>query len=205
MKWLLIAATACLLALPARALEVLSQGFNIENGVYELELDVRIEAPIERVWAILTDYERLPELNPAVTRSGVEVNDQGQSEVLTVVRGCVLFFCNSVERVEIMEEFATVRIVAVTDPARSDLRQGRSEWNFWPEDEATRLSLTVLMEPDFWVPPVLGRRALRRNLIGGTLDLLEAVEHRAAEAAADANVHAGAQAEANVYAVPVAE
>lgn len=184
MKGPLVAATACVLATPAHALEVLSQGFSVDQGVYELELDVRIEAPIERVWAILTDYERLPELNPAVTRSRVEINAEDQAEVLTVVRGCVLFFCSSVERVEIMEEVAPVRIVAVTDPARSDLRQGRSEWNFWPEDEATRLSLTVLMEPDFWVPPVLGRRALRRNLIGGTLELLEAVEHRAADASA---------------------
>jgi hypothetical protein len=91
----------------------------------------------------------------------------------------VLFFCSSVTRVEIMEEVAPVRIVAVTDPARSDLKAGRSEWNFWPEGEATRLSLTVSMEPDFWVPPLLGRRAIRRNLIDGTLQLLEAVESRA--------------------------
>ena len=190
MKWLLITAVSCTFATPARALEVLSQGFSVEAGVYVLELDVRIEAPIERVWEILTDYDRLPELNPAVSRSRVEVNADGQAEVLTVVRGCVLFFCSSVERVEVMEESAPVRIVAVTDPARSDLRQGRSEWNFWPDDDATRLSLTVAMEPDFWVPPLLGRRALRRNLIGGTLDLLEAVERRAAHAnnASDAPV-----------------
>jgi hypothetical protein len=167
------------------ALDVLEQDFSVEDGVYGLTLEVRLNAPIERLWAVLTNYERLSELNAAVVASEVTQAEDGRAEVLTEIRGCVLFFCNTVRRVEVMEEFAPVRIVALTDPVRSDLRQARSEWNLWPEDEATRLSLTVSMEPDFWVPRLLGRRALRRSLIGGTLQLLEAAEARAADPAFD--------------------
>lgn len=165
---------------PAVALEVLSQSFEVIDRVYTVDLEVRLQAPREAVWAVLTDYDRLGELNPAVVDSRVERPPAGSPEVLTVIRGCVLFFCSSVVRVESMQESAPARIVAITDPGRSDLRQGRSDWRLIDEDAATRLELQVAMEPDFWVPPLLGRRALRRSLIGGTLDLLEAVEHRAA-------------------------
>ena len=180
-------AVLVMVARPGAALEVLEQTFEADGGVYQLALELRLEAPIERVWTVLTGYERLPELNPAVTESEVTRSPDGPPEVRTVVRGCVLFFCSSVVRLERMEEIAPVRIVAVTDPDRSDLRAGRSEWNLWPEDEGTRLSLTVSMEPDFWVPPLLGRRAIRRSLIDGTLELMQAVERRAADEAGPAS------------------
>lgn len=179
MRWL--AVWALLAGAPALALEVLEQEFSVDDGVYGLALEVRLQAPIERLWAVLTDYPRLSELNAAVIASEMSRGEDGRAEVMTEIRGCVLFFCNTVRRVEVMEEFAPVRIVAVTDPARSDLRQARSEWTLWPEGEATRLSLTVRMEPDFWVPRLLGRRALRRSLVGGTLELLETAEARAAD------------------------
>lgn len=165
----------------AEAVEVLSQAFSVTDGVYALELEVRLAAPREAVWSVLTDYDRLGELNPAVTESRVERSTGGEPEVLTVIRGCVLFFCSSVARVERMQESAPARIVAITDPARSDLRQGRSDWRLSDEVGTTRLELTVALEPDFWVPPLLGRRALRRSLVGGTLDLLAAVEQRAGQ------------------------
>ncbi|TVQ49765.1 MAG: hypothetical protein EA371_02075 [Gammaproteobacteria bacterium] len=177
----LMAALALVPLRVAEAVEVLSQAFSVTDGVYALELEVRLAAPREAVWSVLTDYDRLGELNPAVTESRVERSTGGEPEVLTVIRGCVLFFCSSVARVERMQESAPARIVAITDPARSDLRQGRSDWRLSDEVGTTRLELTVALEPDFWVPPLLGRRALRRSLVGGTLDLLAAVEQRAGQ------------------------
>ncbi|MCC5861019.1 MAG: SRPBCC family protein [Gammaproteobacteria bacterium] len=177
----LMAALALVPLRVAEAVEVLSQAFSVTDGVYALELEVRLAAPREAVWSVLTDYDRLGELNPAVTESRVERSTGGEPEVLTVIRGCVLFFCSSVARVERMQESAPARIVAITDPARSDLRQGRSDWRLSDEAGTTRLELTVALEPDFWVPPLLGRRALRRSLVGGTLDLLAAVEQRAGQ------------------------
>ncbi len=165
----------------AAAIEVLSQRFWVSDGVYALELEVRLQAPRDAVWDVLTDYDRLGELNPAVIESRVERAVAGDPEVLTVIRGCVLFFCSSVARIERMQESPPARIVAVTDPARSDLRQGRSDWRLSDEAGLTRLELSVTLEPDFWVPPLLGRRALRRSLVGGTLELLEAVEQRAGQ------------------------
>ena len=56
------------------------------------------------------------------------------------------------------------RVVAIVDPARSDLEFGRTTWELSEEGEGTLVRYEMEMKPEFWIPPVIGPLVIKAAL-----------------------------------------
>ncbi len=167
---------ALLAAASADAVEITDEHFAADGGTYTMRLTLRLEARRQAVWAALTDYGGLAQLAPGIERSRLLQRDGHQAEVKTVTKGCILFFCRRITRVEHLEEEPYERITATIDPARSDLAAGTTRWRLEPLEGGTQVTVVTEMEPDFQLPPLLGARLIRRGLKRDMVELLEAIE-----------------------------
>jgi hypothetical protein len=139
-----------------------------EAGAFHLTSTAVFEAPLASVYAVLADYDELARLSPTVAESEVlfRGSDDVPPRVRTVLRGCVLFFCRSVVRVEEMFLVPGRVITTRVLPELSDFRGGFAQWTFYAlEDGRTRVDMEVRVLPDFFIPPLIGPLAVRRQLI----------------------------------------
>ena len=148
-----------------------------DSGRYRLTSSTYLDAPREAVFRILTDYQQFERISSAFEESRyLPPDSDGTLMVYTRVQGCVLFFCKSVERVERLETEAPGFIRTTADPARSDFRYARSEWRLEPAHLGTEVNYSVELEPDFWVPPVIGPWVIKRRLVRGGVDAVARIE-----------------------------
>jgi hypothetical protein len=126
---------------------------------------VTIDAPREFVHETLLDYDALADISERfVYSSYVDPGEDGLPRVHTRLEGCIVFFCRTIERVATIESTAPASIVASVIPSLSNLAFGREIWQLDAEDGVTRLVYDLEMRPDFWVPPLVGPWAIRREM-----------------------------------------
>lgn len=179
-------AAALLLSAPA------AHAFNIEHSEaryvdkhFRYELIVTLDAPIDRVDAVLRDYADYPSLNHRILSSTVlERPAPGVVTLETTVEVCFAWICRDVTRVERVQE-SKYALLAVADPERSDVKFSETRSELSPGHHgATRVKYVTNVVPDFWLPPIGGRRMLLRTLENETRDLFMSVEEKAREPAA---------------------
>ncbi len=164
-----------------QALSVQSLEANLRDGVYRIVLVARVDAPVEGVAAVLTDYAAYRKLDPQILASTVlPPDDQGGELVRTVVRACAGLFCRKVERVERVER-REGELIATVVPVRGELKSGLTRTTWQAADDATSVTYEAEFVPDFWVPSLIGRRYAVRALKASTLELFGNVEKRARE------------------------
>jgi len=153
-----------------------------DSGRYSLEADAFLDAPREAIFAVLTDYDRFGRISSAYKEYGfLDPAPDGTPIVFTRMEGCVLIFCRSLRRVELLQSTVPAFIRTVTLPERSDFRHSVSEWWLEPETNGTRITYHLEMEPDFWVPPIVGPWILQRRLKRGGAAAVERIERLARE------------------------
>lgn len=158
---------------------------------YELVAAAFIDAPPEAIYDVLIDYadNRFGRISRAYKESDyLEPAADGTPIVYTRMEGCLMFYCVSMERVERLEAREPHFIRTVALPERSDFAHSVSEWILEPEGAGTRLLYRLEMEPDFFVPPVIGPWYLKRTLSKGGMRTVDRIERLAKEldaAAAD--------------------
>jgi len=147
------------------------------SGRYELVSHTYVDAPLEAIFHVLTDYDHLNRISRIYEESGfMEPAADGTPVVYTRMRGCVLFFCKSITRVERLETREPGFIHTITLPEQSDFRYGVSEWILEPEGSGTNVIYRAVLEPDFWLPPIIGPWALKRRLLEGGVGALDRIE-----------------------------
>lgn len=152
-----------------------------EDERYFLSLEAYLDAPPTAVFAVITDYENIARLHRRVRESRVlrRVDDH-TVEVYTLLKGCVAaIFCKSLERVERIDETPPSELVATVVAEKSDFASGSVRWRLEADGEGTRLRYESQMDPDFWVPPVLGDRMLESSISRTTREMIRRVEERA--------------------------
>ena len=153
-----------------------------DNGVYRLVSNAYIEAPREAIFEVLTDYDHFGRISSTYTDYGfLEPAADGTPIIYTTMEGCVLFFCVSMRRVERMEVDAPRLIRTDTLPEQSDFKLSISEWTLEPEAGGTSMTYTLTMEPDFWVPPLIGPWVLKQRLERGGAGAVNRIERLARE------------------------
>jgi hypothetical protein len=153
-----------------------------EDGVYSLHSETRLEASPEAIRAVLTDYENFDRISSAYKEYGyLESEPDGTPIIFTWMEGCVLFFCKSMTRVERLEVNSPEHIRTVTLPERSDFKRSVSEWRIEQRGDVTHVTYTLEMEPDFWVPPVIGPWYLKKSLTRGGGAAIDRIERLAQE------------------------
>ncbi|WP_129775836.1 SRPBCC family protein [Peristeroidobacter soli] len=176
----LLAATALLTAPLAGAFNIEHSEARYVDKHFRYELIVTLDAPIERVDEVLRDYDDYPSLNRRILSSKVlDRPEPGVVTLETTVEVCFGPFCRNVTRVERVQESKNT-LLAVADPERSDVKFSETRSELSPgQHGATRVKYETNVVPDFWVPPVGGRRILLRKLETETRDLFMNVEQKA--------------------------
>jgi hypothetical protein len=154
------------------------------DGRYRLEADSWLAAPPAAISAVLLNfkddaYKQISEIYKESDALGPDAD--GTPLVYTLVEGCVMLFCRSMSRVERLEVVTPTYIRSAVVPERSDFRYATAEWTLTPEGEGTRIQYRMALEPDFWLPPMIGPTLLRRVLLKGGVDAVERIEELAQE------------------------
>jgi hypothetical protein len=155
-----------------------------ERGRYLLEAEARLEATPESIYAVLTDFDdnRYSRISRAYKESRyLDPAADGTPVVYTRMEGCALWHCMSLERTERLETDAPHWIKSTTLPEGSNFKYSTSEWTLERDGENTRMTYKLEMEPDFFVPPVVGPWYLKRTLSQGGLRAVARIERLARE------------------------
>lgn len=141
------------------------------NGRYYVTMTANVAAAPAQVWAVLTDYDRLARINPAV--ESVRVVSSTPEPVVThsLIKVCVLWHCKTLDQRQTMQAGPGWRLQADVIPEHSDFSYGYARWELAPaaatdqsSNEATQLKFHAELEPAFWVPPMIGPWLIKRAL-----------------------------------------
>jgi len=180
----LAALASLLLGSLAWAATIDSLDITRKSGRYDLAADAQLSASPESIYAVLTDYDdnRFGRISSVYKESGyLEPAADGTPIVYTLMEGCLLFYCLSMRRVERLETQAPYRIKSFTLPEQSNFKYATSEWLLERVAGGTKMKYRLEMEPDFWVPPVIGPWYLKRTLAHGGVRAVNRIERLARE------------------------
>ena len=184
-KIAIVTAWFAMQAMPIAAADLLFVDVEKSAGRYTITSEVWFDANPVDVFSVLIDYDHYDRISSVFKESRyVERNKDGSGIVYTLVEGCFLVVCRTIERTESLEIVRHSKITATVDPDASDLRFSRAIWELQPHESGTHLRYRVEMEPDFWIPPVIGPAMLRWSLRRGGKNAVLRIENLALERSA---------------------
>ena len=171
-----------LLSSVSHAGEVIHSYVDHDQGHYLLNLEMRITAPLQNVYAVLLDFNAITELNDSIKVSQLLKQQQNQYTVLLESRGCVWFFCRNIKQIQVVTEMGNGYLQSITDPTQSDMASGKVLWHVRPDpqdDKQTLITYSADFEPDFFVPPLLGPWLMKKRLLKEGLKTVDGIERKA--------------------------
>jgi len=154
-----------LLAAPLHAGEVLDSHVDYSDDHYLIDIDMRIDADANKVFARLQDYNHLHRVNSAIKTSRLLATHGAIHRVRIVTRGCIWFYCRRVVQVQDIEKLRDRYLVATIDPKDSDFKYGRIVWHVFSDARGTRIRFSADLVPDFWIPPLIGPWVMKSKLL----------------------------------------
>ena len=186
-------------SLTAHASQLVRLDVNQKANSYAVYVVMELDAPAEKVRAILTDYAHLDRLNASITASKIiDGKGDGAVRVLTRFENCIVFFCVTMQRVEDITQDYQGRILVAMVPDLSSFRSGQASWEVTSTGSGSRVIHRATLEPDFWLPPWIGTAILKATLrheIRASFDNLECLtrtdtlSHPAVQTAGSAERH----------------
>lgn len=141
---------------------------------------ILIPQPVEQVWQVVTDYERLADFVPSLTSSKLLPNSEGRIRLEQIGAQCFLRvkFCARVV-LDMTEHFPHKVSFSMQE---GDFKQFEGAWQLEPTDntQATRLSYDLFVKAPLAMPTALIEHHIRHNLIVNML----AIRQRSLELAA---------------------
>jgi hypothetical protein len=163
----------------ASAFEIAQADAHFQDKEFRVDLDLVLDAPAERVQAVLRDYDNYPNLDDSILESKVLSRDAAATLMLyTKLRACAGLFCRTVKRVERVQE-SNFELLAVVVPEESEVVSGRTHTVLQTLEGRTRVRYRTSVAPKFWVPTFIGRPLMLRTLREASLDLFRHVEKQA--------------------------
>ena len=164
-----LSALAFLLYLPFQAVADYFSPRNIvvfeQNGVYHLNVTTELAASEDHVRQVLTDYIHIYRLSDSIIESKVLVSaDDEKTQVETLVLCCIPVFCKEVTRVEEVSTLASGDLQTMIIPEKSDFLSGKARWEIIAKGNKTQLTYIASIEPDFFIPPLLGTQMVIDNM-----------------------------------------
>lgn len=166
----------CLSVIPAYALEILHSHTDEIDDHFILSLDVRINADFVTVRNIITDYDNIMTLNDSIKVNNYLFRTGSTHYVHIESEGCVLIFCKRVIQYLTIKEQGNSYIMVNTDPEKSSLSFGSDLFELVDEGETTRLIYSQDMQPDFWIPPLIGSWLIESRLLEEALKTAQGIE-----------------------------
>lgn len=142
----------------------------VENsGVYKIKVVATVAAPANYVRYVLTDFKHIYRLNPSIIESEVLQQTDDIAMVRTKVVGCAAYFCEELDRVEKVTILQSGDIFAEIIPELSQFVSGQTHWRIKQQGEYCEVVYTSEMEPDIYIPPVVGKFLIKKSIREGML------------------------------------
>lgn len=173
----IILAGYCLPFTQLSAAELVHLALDQNQGVYQLRLEIILDASPENVHKVVTDYVHIYRINPSIIDSEVlDAPDDSVIRVRTVINDCIMIFCKELHRVEEVRELESGDIYSLVVPELSNVKSGLTIWQIHPMGKRTRLIYILSLEPDFFVPPLIGTLVVKQKLKKEVLSSLDNIE-----------------------------
>lgn len=164
----------------ATAAELRAVTLKKADKAYVVRAETWLKAPPEFVFAVMLDYDEFHRLSRGLTATQwLDEERDGYPLAYTRVDSCVAFFCRKLEKIESVRVSGELSFSAEVVPERSDFVRYTSRWVFQPEAQGTLILYQMEMQPDFWVPPLIGPWAIRRKAESSALKIAERIEYLA--------------------------
>ena len=135
------------------------------NGVFRITVSATLDAPAAYIRQVLTDYRNIYRLSSSIVETEViETCHRDETQVRTKVLVCATVFCREVERVEAVRALDTGDLQARIVPEQSEFRSGLAIWKITSMDYGSELEYNATVEPDFFIPPVVGVPVIQSSL-----------------------------------------
>lgn len=136
------------------------------QGEYETRIVALVDAPVEYVLDVITDYRHIYRINPSIVESELlQVGDDGVTRVRNRIEHCMYVFCFGIEIVEDVELIGDGNLLATIVPELSSFESGNAMWHLRPfGDQRTRIQYRASFKPDFFIPPVIGSFIIKSKL-----------------------------------------
>lgn len=147
------------------AAELRSIDVQYNDDQYTVVSIVWFDARLGAMFEVFSSWELSEDFSAAVVEArDLEPDEHGRAGFYVVNRGCVWFFCKTLTRQGYVESEENKVIRAFADPAYSDFKVSDEAWEFADDGDGTVVTYTLLMQPDFWVPPAIGPYLIKRKL-----------------------------------------
>jgi hypothetical protein len=171
-KWRFCAAIALSwFAMQVHAAQVLGVRVTRDGARFVIGMHIAIDAPPPAVFGALQDYSAMMRYNPDLRSVRVQAIGPGRVRLFTTVHACVLIFCRTLHQEQIMTAVRDADggvLEAELLPGAGDFKAGKARWTVAAcpsRPSRTCLNARIELVPAFWVPPVIGPWALRRQMV----------------------------------------
>lgn len=171
-----------------RAAEIGEVAIERDGDRFQVRMQARLAVPPAQAYAAFTRFEDLPAINPAVREARIVDRSEGVTRVETRLRVCIALFCPRFRMTQDMAGGVAGEVLTLSAsmvPELSDFRFGRGTWTFAPCEAGTCLEFASELEPDFWIPPLIGTWMMRRTLRAQAVATSEGIERMARAAGAE--------------------
>ncbi len=150
-----------------------------QGDVIDVQAKATIKAPIDVVWATLTDYERLPEFIPGLRTSRVIARNGATTTVEQSGEAQFLFLKIPIEvTVESTERPPNIEVRRVAGTLRQ--LKGQYETQIMPEPGYVQLRWVGSIEPENGLPPLVGEAVMRQTILSQFTGMVREIERREA-------------------------
>ena len=138
--------------------------FDYSDGTYTYEYSRQINGSSEKIFIILTDYEKYTKLNSNVQESRVISTPGQQIRRLLKIRQCIFFFCFNLQMVEkVVQSKFFIESSIIRD--ESNFLSGLASWELVKiSGNQTLVRLRASQTPAFWIPPFIGPTLIKSVL-----------------------------------------
>lgn len=149
-------------------------------GVFRIEAEMSVKVDPATAWGVLTDYNHLAEFMPDMRESRIV---SGPGEPVLVEQKAMtgfLVFRFPIEVVLKVEESPCSRVAF--QAVKGNVKELRGEWRVAGDRSPVTILYATHLEPDFWVPPLVGPALIRADveaqMIGLAREMVRRKEQR---------------------------
>jgi hypothetical protein len=161
----------------ARTYELKELAVEEVDGGYRLQIVTVLDAPVEYVSKVITDYKRANQINPSI--SAVEILAFESDERVTVRNTSehrIGPFSFSIDWVGDIVQAAPGNLKVHTIPGLGSFSSGSATWVIRPQGEHTWVQHESSLTPNFFIPPVIGDYFMKKHMEYDTLEVFDRIE-----------------------------
>ena len=147
------------------------------DGAYSLRIVSVLDAPVDYVYDIITDYKHAYRINPTITEVEILPSERdGVVRVRNLSEHWVGPFCLKIDWVGDIVEPRDGYLKVSTIPELSSFESGSATWELRSQGERTWVLHESSLKPDFFMPPLIGDRIMKKQMKEDTLDTFNRIE-----------------------------